>query len=62
MLIPTRSIGDLRLKNEDFITEHDRKKFNLKNLPYILNIPEFTFHEINPSDKYIVLASDGFWD
>lgn len=32
------------------------------NGPYISHLPEIKVYEISPSDKYLILASDGMWE
>lgn len=56
-LQPTRSLGDYHLKLKSHYQGTDSF-----NGPYISNQPEIQVHELNPTDSYIVMASDGLWD
>jgi len=66
--MPTRSIGDLRLKKKEF-NFHDfapeygyRKPIPNFTGPYITAEPDVQVHKLTDKDKYLVLASDGLWD
>lgn len=66
--MPTRAIGDLRLKWRDFnFHEFDEKHGYRKSIPgftgpYINSEPEIQVIELTKQDKYLVMASDGLWD
>lgn len=30
--------------------------------PYLTALPEVTYHQLTPRDKFLILASDGLWD
>lgn len=55
----TRTIGDFYLKLPEFSSNLDLKKFNG---PYITAKPDIRKFELDPSSKYLVIASDGLWD
>lgn len=71
-LLPTRAFGDFRYKwtaevIQDFVVPH--AGFGPSSLPqyyftppYLTCKPEVTYHRLNPSDKFIVLATDGLWE
>jgi serine/threonine protein phosphatase PrpC len=67
-LMPTRAIGDLRLKKSEFnFHNHDpefgyRKPIPVYNGPYINYKPDIQVFELTKDDEWIVLASDGLWD
>ncbi|CAI5740258.1 unnamed protein product [Hyaloperonospora brassicae] len=69
-LQPTRAFGDFSLKYSEFngppYTEGDRtagRHFSAPfTPPYITAIPEVTSHELDESDKFLIIGSDGLWD
>lgn len=67
-LMPTRAIGDFRLKKKD-INFHEmgseygfRKPIPTFTGPYISAEPDIQVINLTKDDKYIVLATDGLWD
>lgn len=67
-LMPTRALGDLRLKKSEF-NFHSyppdlgyRKPIPNFNGPYISHLPEIKVFDLTKDDQYLVLASDGLWD
>lgn len=68
-LQPTRSLGDLRLKHEEFnnprgfSTDQDyQASLTTFTGPYITSEPEINVFPLKKSFKSIILASDGLWD
>jgi len=67
-IMPTRSIGDLRLKKKEFNFHDFAPEYGyLKPIPnftgpYITSEPDVQVHKLTDKDKYLVLASDGLWD
>lgn len=71
-LLPTRAFGDFRYKwasevIEDFVKPHN--SFAASTIPqfyftppYLTCQPEITYHRLNPSDKFLILATDGLWE
>lgn len=66
--MPTRAIGDLRLKLKEF-NFHDftpeygyRKPIPTFTGPYISAEPDIQVFTLTPKDKYLILATDGLWD
>lgn len=71
-LLPTRAFGDFRYKwtaevIQDFVVPH--AGFGPTALPqyyftppYLTCKPEVTYHRLNPSDKFLILATDGLWE
>lgn len=67
-LMPSRAIGDFRLKHEEF--NFHNKNFELgyrpplRNFkgPYITHRPEIREFDLTSKDQYIVLATDGIWE
>eukprot|EP00658_Telonema_sp_P-2_P074291 TRINITY_DN63480_c0_g1_i1.p1 TRINITY_DN63480_c0_g1~~TRINITY_DN63480_c0_g1_i1.p1 ORF type:complete len:343 (+),score=71.93 TRINITY_DN63480_c0_g1_i1:65-1093(+) len=59
----TRSIGDLYLKYEEFNTKSLGKTQVQQpyHPPYLSCMPEMTAHTIQPSDRFLVIATDGLW-
>jgi pyruvate dehydrogenase phosphatase len=67
-LMPTRALGDLRLKLSEF-NFHSfapdlgyRQPIPKYNGPYITHVPEIEVIDLTKEDQYLVLASDGLWD
>lgn len=65
-LMVTRSFGDARHKP---LTCHRLSKTNIGSagraddlVDYIVSVPEITTRTIEPSDEFIIVASDGLWD
>uniref|UniRef100_M4B437 PPM-type phosphatase domain-containing protein n=1 Tax=Hyaloperonospora arabidopsidis (strain Emoy2) TaxID=559515 RepID=M4B437_HYAAE len=69
-LQPTRAFGDFSLKYSEFngppYTNGDRtagRHFSAPfTPPYITAIPEITSHQLDGSDKFLIIGSDGLWD
>ena len=68
-LQPTRSLGDFRLKFEEFNNPNGQpadKGFaeKIKNFkgPYISATPDQKILKIEKGDRYLVMGSDGLWD
>lgn len=68
-LQPTRSIGDLRLKHDEFNSHNYRySQMGYKNPipdfngPYINYEPDIQVFDLTSADKFIILATDGLWD
>ena len=67
-LMPTRSIGDFRLKHPEMnYHNHDqvqgfRPPIREFNGPYITHKPEIREIDLTAKDAFVVLASDGLWD
>lgn len=71
-LLPTRAFGDFRYKwtaevIQDFVVPHSA--FGPQALPqyyftppYLTCQPEIAYHRLNPSDKFLILATDGLWE
>ncbi|KAL5276852.1 PDP1 family protein [Megaselia abdita] len=71
-LLPTRAFGDFRYKwtaevIQDFVVPH--AGFGPSALPqyyltppYLTCQPEVTYHRLNPTDKFLILATDGLWE
>jgi serine/threonine protein phosphatase PrpC len=66
--MPTRAIGDLRLKLKEFnfhesdVNHGYRRSIPNFTGPYITAEPEIKVIELTNKDKYLILASDGLWD
>jgi len=61
----TRSIGDVYLKKPEFNREPLYSKFRLPETfrrPLLSSDPAITVHQIQPTDKFIIFASDGLWE
>lgn len=64
-LQPTRSFGDFHLKYKEFNENSGNNyKRQIKNFngPYISSEPEITVYNLEPNDKYLILATDGLGD
>ena len=69
-LAPLRAFGDVRYKwtrtiqnqvlNPWFGTNVIPKNYHTP--PYLIATPEVIHHQLTPSDKFLILASDGLWD
>jgi serine/threonine protein phosphatase PrpC len=61
----TRSIGDVYLKKPEFNREPLYTKFRLQETfkrPLLSSDPAITVHQIQPTDKFVIFASDGLWE
>ncbi|TVU41088.1 hypothetical protein EJB05_14582 [Eragrostis curvula] len=61
----TRSIGDVYLKKPEFNREPLHSKFRVPQSftrPLLSSDPAITVHQIQPTDKFIIFASDGLWE
>ena len=61
----TRSIGDVYLKKPEFNREPLYAKFRLQETfrrPLLSSDPAITVHQIQPTDRFIIFASDGLWE
>jgi len=61
----TRSIGDVYLKKPEFNREPLHSKFRLPETfrrPLLSSDPAITVHQIQPTDRFIIFASDGLWE
>ena len=67
-LMPSRSLGDFRLKHKEFNFHYKgpeygyRKPFAVHNGPYITHKPDIREFDLTKDDVYLILASDGLWD
>jgi len=67
-LMPTRAIGDLRLKHPEFNFHESNEKHGYRRSiplfkgPYISHEPDIQVIPLSAEDKYLVMASDGLWD
>ncbi|CAD8050938.1 unnamed protein product [Paramecium sonneborni] len=68
-LQPTRSLGDFRLKFQEFnnpknVSEDKGYLKSISNFkgPYISSTPDQKVFEIQKGDRYLILGSDGLWD
>ena len=67
-LMPTRAIGDLRLKHQEFNKHMHPPEHGYRipipdfNGPYITHEPDIQVFELTKNDQLIILASDGLWD
>jgi pyruvate dehydrogenase phosphatase len=66
--MPTRSLGDFRLKIRDFNFHNFEAELGYRRPipqytgPYISAEPDIQVIELAKEDRYIVLATDGLWD
>jgi len=66
--MPTRAIGDFRLKNRNFNFHQFDEGFGYRRPiptytgPYITHKPDIQVFELSAQDRYLVLATDGLWD
>jgi pyruvate dehydrogenase phosphatase len=61
----TRSIGDVYLKKPEFNREPLHHKFRIQGTfrrPLLSSDPAITVHQIQPTDRFIIFASDGLWE
>ncbi|KAF5798571.1 putative protein-serine/threonine phosphatase [Helianthus annuus] len=61
----SRSIGDVYLKKAEFNREPLYAKFRLRDpirRPILTADPSISMHEIQPTDQFIIFASDGLWE
>ncbi|KAL4582769.1 hypothetical protein LXL04_007328 [Taraxacum kok-saghyz] len=61
----SRSIGDVYLKKAEFNREPLYAKFRLRDpikKPILSSDPSVSVHEIQPSDQFLIFASDGLWE
>ena len=69
-LAPLRALGDFRYKWSREILEKKVVPFlgesaippNYHTPPYLTAKPEIKYHRLRPSDKFLILGSDGLWD
>jgi pyruvate dehydrogenase phosphatase len=66
--MPSRSIGDFRLKYSEFNFHTFAKELGYRRPiphytgPYITHVPDIQVFELSKKDKWLVLATDGMWD
>ena len=66
--MPTRSIGDFRLKYREFNFHNFSKDLGYRNPipdytgPYITHEPDVQVFDLTKDDQWLVLATDGLWD
>ncbi|KAK1439224.1 hypothetical protein QVD17_05040 [Tagetes erecta] len=61
----SRSIGDVYLKKAEFNREPLYAKFRLRDpiqRPILSADPSVSMHEIQPEDRFLIMASDGLWE
>ncbi|CAN6471072.1 unnamed protein product [Victoria cruziana] len=61
----SRSIGDVYLKKAEFNREPLYPRFRLSQpmkRPILSAEPSITVHKLEPSDKFVIFASDGLWE
>ncbi|XP_050427149.1 pyruvate dehydrogenase [acetyl-transferring]-phosphatase 1, mitochondrial isoform X2 [Adelges cooleyi] len=69
-LAPLRAFGDLRYKwSREMLTEHIVPKFGENAIPpfyytppYLTAKPQVAYHNLQPRDRFLVIATDGLWD
>lgn len=69
-LAPLRALGDFRYKWSREALEKKAVPFlgesaippNYHTPPYLTAKPEIKYHRLRPSDKFLILGSDGLWD
>jgi pyruvate dehydrogenase phosphatase len=69
-LMPSRAIGDLRLKNPEFNFHNYSFELGYRKPipkekytgPYISAVPDVQVFDLSKNDKFLVLATDGLWD
>ncbi|KAF7068747.1 hypothetical protein CFC21_074483 [Triticum aestivum] len=65
MMQVSRTIGDAYLKHEHFNREPLHSKFRLRepfSRPILSANPSIMSHSLQPSDRFIIFASDGLWE
>jgi pyruvate dehydrogenase phosphatase len=65
MMQVSRSIGDAYLKYPEYNREPLHSKFRLGELfsrPLLSANPSITSHSLQPSDRFVIFASDGLWE
>ena len=66
--MPSRSIGDFRLKYSEFNNHKFSKEEGYRQPiptftgPYITHEPDIQVFNLSKKDKWLVLATDGMWD
>ena len=69
-LMPTRALGDLQLKHDEFNFHNYNPELGYRNPirkenysgNYINSVPDVQVYDITEKDSFMVLASDGLWD
>lgn len=67
-LMPSRALGDLRLKKSEFNSHQFEKEYGYRRPipkftgPYISCEPDVQTFDLTKEDAWLVLASDGLWD
>jgi len=67
-LMPSRSIGDFRLKYREFNFHNFSKELGYRipipdyTGPYITHEPDIQVFDLTKDDKWLILATDGLWD
>jgi pyruvate dehydrogenase phosphatase len=66
--MPSRSIGDFRLKHREFNFHQFNRELGYRlpipnyTGPYITHTPDVQVFELKKEDRFLVLATDGLWD
>ncbi|KVH99764.1 probable protein phosphatase 2C 42 [Cynara cardunculus var. scolymus] len=61
----SRSIGDVYMKHSEYNTDQIAPKFRLPEevvMPILSATPSILTHAIQPSDSFLIFASDGLWE
>lgn len=61
----SRSIGDVYLKKPEYNRTPLHSKFRLRETfkkPILTSEPAIAIHQIQPSDQFVIFASDGLWE
>ncbi|EMS61157.1 putative protein phosphatase 2C 28 [Triticum urartu] len=61
----SRSIGDVYLKRPEYNRSPLHSKFRLRETfkkPILSSEPAIAVHQIQPSDQFVIFASDGLWE
>lgn len=61
----SRSIGDVYMKHAQFNREPINPKFRLPepmHMPILSASPTILCHPLQPSDSFLIFASDGLWE
>uniref|UniRef100_T1GEX8 PPM-type phosphatase domain-containing protein n=1 Tax=Megaselia scalaris TaxID=36166 RepID=T1GEX8_MEGSC len=67
-LLPTRAFGDFRYKwtaevIQDFVCFRSSSSSSILLYPALFDVPtRNSYHRLNPSDKFLILATDGLWE